>query len=154
MKVSHWIRETYRVTSCQIFSLQRLVMETPTEQLPGDVPLGMRCLKETSSWEAELWRPVSPSLSDPRVSYSEIGRCSVSIFLTSESVLPRLSDSATDGKEHVKASGSEWEGSEEGQQKSVSVALEFWIAIRNKGNHTLKPRFISALDVSLKLGSS
>lgn len=108
MRVSHWIWETHRATSSKLFSLQRLVRETSTEKLLGDVPLGMRCLKETSSWEAELWRPVSPSLSDPRVSYSEIGRCSVSIFLTSESVLPRLSDSATDREEHVKASFWKW----------------------------------------------
>jgi hypothetical protein len=43
-----------------------------------------------SSWLVA--RP-SPSESEPRVSYSEIGRCRVSIFFTSESVLPRLSDS-------------------------------------------------------------
>lgn len=50
----------------------------------------IRCPKDTSSWLAA--RP-SPSESEPNVSYSEIGRWSVRIFFTSESVLPRLSDS-------------------------------------------------------------
>lgn len=57
----------------------------------GRVPL-ILWLKDMSSWL--VTRP-SPSESLPRVSYSEIGRCSVSIFFTSESVLPRLSDSET-----------------------------------------------------------
>nr|CAD7405482.1 unnamed protein product [Timema poppensis] len=59
-------------------------------------PRPILCLKETSSWLAATCPPgVSPSESLPRVSYSEIGRCRVKIFLTSESVLPRLSDSET-----------------------------------------------------------
>jgi hypothetical protein len=47
------------------------------------------CLKETIS--------CSTSESLPRVSYSEMGKCRVRIFLTSESVLPKLSDSWLSG---------------------------------------------------------
>lgn len=63
----------------------------------------MKCLKNIFSplilWLNDIisWlvaRP-SPSESEPSVSYSEIGRCRVNIFFTSESVLPRLSDSET-----------------------------------------------------------
>lgn len=50
----------------------------------------IRLLNDIISWLVAL---PSPSESEPRVSYSEIGRCRVNIFFTSESVLPRLSDS-------------------------------------------------------------
>lgn len=53
----------------------------------------IRCENDINSWLVA--RP-SPSESLPRVSYSEIGRWRVNIFFTSESVLPRLSDSEND----------------------------------------------------------
>ena len=70
--------------------------EVDCEELSLYLPRAILCLKETSSWLAATCPPgISPSESLPSVSYSEIGRCRVKIFLTSESVLPRLSDSET-----------------------------------------------------------
>lgn len=70
--------------------------EVDHEELWLYLPRVILCLKETSSWLAATCPPgISPSESLPSVSYSEIGRCRVKIFLTSESVLPRLSDSET-----------------------------------------------------------
>ncbi len=53
--------------------------------------VGPMCLNDTNSCLFDCLP--SPSESLPNVSYSEIGRCSVKIFFTSESVLPKLSDS-------------------------------------------------------------